>query len=158
MMACYLRPLTSKMFHFKLYFHGIFHLRNLQSLSLAYVWTLSPNCLFSGSTSPQVCICPKSTISQAKVLSFPQRLIRVHLTLSDISLLWTPEALTAITRFRTLLFTMCGVLVSFFPLTLFSSPRQAPKCTLYTNILPAASVAITGRDRWSIDLQTFQFM
>ena len=43
--ACCFRPLTSKTFYFKLHFHGIFHLKNLQTLSWAYIWTLSPNYL-----------------------------------------------------------------------------------------------------------------
>lgn len=42
-MSCCFRPLTSKIFNLKLYFHGIFYVIKFQRLSLAHIWTLSPN-------------------------------------------------------------------------------------------------------------------
>lgn len=76
--------------------------------------------------SQQVCTCPKSTIPQDKILSFPWRLIKVHLTVSDLSLLWTPKAHTASTAF-TITFYHVQSFSLFLLLSLHSSPRQAPK-------------------------------
>lgn len=69
-MICCFRPLTSKMFHFKLHFHGIFHLKNLQTLSLAYIWTLSPNYL----------MFPWQT----------EHLLYLHYSLNPLCQLWDP--------------------------------------------------------------------
>ena len=72
-MACCFRPLTSKMFRFKLHFHGIFHLKNLQTLSLAYIWTLSPNYL----------MFPWQT----------EHLLYFHYSLGRLCQLWDPSTL-----------------------------------------------------------------
>lgn len=88
-----------------------------------------PRCL---KPFPHKCICPKSTISQDKILSFPWRLIRVHLALRALSLIWT-QVLIASTRSGHH-FTTCRILVSVFLLSLFSVYQGRPLNVLYVSI------------------------
>lgn len=95
---------------------------------------------------PIVCPYPKSTVPQVNILSFSWRLIRVHLTLRDLLLLWT-EALTASPTSGPH-FKPCAQFLSFF----FHPCSLLQGRPLHTNIsiLPTASAPLTLQERKSL--------
>ena len=175
------------------FFFGIFHLKNLQTLSLAYIWTLSPDYLmFPWQTEhllylhysldslcqlwdPSTLIIDLPVISAASnhfptsvfVPSPPFFKIKYYLFMKTYQgalglkrsfLDLNSSSPNCQPTFRTSLYHMqnLGLCLSSVPILCLS--RQAPQCTVCIDILPTASVTITGQDGWSIDLLMFQFM